>query len=209
MKIVVIGANGKAGSLIVDEALDRGHDVTAIVRDASKVVQDVKKIEKDIFDIEENDLTQFDVVINAFGAGKSDPIIYQTSTKHLINILGESLTRLIVVGGAGSLYTDETLSIQVYQTPDFPPFVYPTSSNMAKALELLQNSLVNWTFFAPAINFDYKGRRVGRYTMGSNYVILNSMNESYISYKDYVVALLDEVENKKFIKKACTAISEK
>lgn len=87
MKIGVIAASGKAGSLIVNEALNRGHEVTAIVRDVSKVIQDIYKIEKDIFELNQNDLIGFDLVINAFGAKGNDPIVYQTSTKHLVDIL--------------------------------------------------------------------------------------------------------------------------
>jgi len=209
MKIGVIAASGKAGSLIVNEALNRGHEVTAIVRDASKVIQDIYKIEKDIFELNQNDLIGFDVVINAFGAKGNDPIVYQTSTKHLVDILSDTKLRMIVVGGAGSLFTDETRTIQVYQTPSFPAIVYPTSSNMAFALELLKNSNVNWTFFAPAINFDYNGALSGKVKLGSNYVILNNSDESYISYKDYVKVLLDEVENRRYINQVMTAVSEK
>lgn len=209
MKICVIAASGKAGNLIVNEALNRGYEVVAIVRDASKVSQDIYKIEKDIFEINSSDLLGFDVVINAFGAKGSDPIVYQTSTKHLINTLGDTNVRMIIVGGAGSLYTDSTQTMQVYQTPNFPSVVYPTSSNMAIALELLKNSTIKWTFFAPAINFDYNGRLTGKVKLGSNYVILNDSNESYISYKDYVKVLLDEVENKKYINQVMTAVSEK
>lgn len=209
MKICVIAASGKAGNLIVNEALNRGYEVVAIVRDASKVSQDIYKIEKDILEINSSDLLGFDVVINAFGAKGSDPIVYQTSTKHLINTLGDTNVRMIIVGGAGSLYTDSTQTMQVYQTPNFPSVVYPTSSNMAIALELLKNSTIKWTFFAPAINFDYNGRLTGKVKLCSNYVILNDSNESYISYKDFVKVLLDEVENKKYVNQVMTAVSEK
>ncbi len=209
MKIGVIAASGKAGSLIVNEAMNRGHEVIAIVRNASKVIQNIVKIEKDIYDLNQSDLVGFDVVINAFGAKGNDPIVYQTSTKHLIDILSNTNVRMIVVGGAGSLYTDESRTIQVYQTPSFPAVVYPTSSNMAIALELLKNSTINWTFFAPAINFDYSGELSGKVKLGSDYVILNNSNESYISYLDYVKLLLDEVENKRYINQVMTAVSQK
>lgn len=209
MKIGVIAASGKVGNLMVNEALNRGHDVTAIVRDATKVFQNIVKIEKNIFDLNQSDLIGFDVVINAFGAKGNDPIVYQTSTKHLIDLLSSTNVRMIVVGGAGSLYTDESRAIQVFQTPSFPAVVYPTSFNMASALELLKNSTVNWTFFAPAINFDYNGIFSGKVKLGFDYVILNDLNESYISYKDYVKVLMDEVENKVYINKVMTAVSEK
>lgn len=209
MKIGVIAASGKAGNLIVDELIRRNYEVVGIVRDVSRVSQNIKLIEKDIFDLCREDLEEFDVLINAFGAKGSDPIVYQTSTQHLINVLDNSSIRLIVVGGAGSLYTDESRTIQVYQTPDFPAVVYPTSSNMAKALDLLKNSRVNWTFFAPAITFDYKGIKTGHYLLGSDYVLLNTNGESYISYLDYVNALVDEIENNEYGRKVMTAVSEK
>ena len=76
MKIAIIAASGKAGNLIVEDALKRKYDVTAIVRDASKVIQDIPVVEKDILSIKKEDLQPFDVVINAFGAKESDPIIY-------------------------------------------------------------------------------------------------------------------------------------
>lgn len=209
MKVGVIAASGKAGNLIVNEAINRGYEVVAIVRDASKVSQDIYTIEKDIFSLSKEDLSEFDVVVNAFGAKGSDPVVYQTSTKHLVDILSNTSVRLIVVGGAGSLYTDESKSIQVYQTPEFPAVVYPTSSNMAIALELLKKSSLNWTFFAPAINFDYKGRLSRKIKIGSDFVILNDSNESYISYLDYVNVLIDEIENKNYINQVMTAVSEK
>lgn len=208
MKIGVIAASGKAGKIIVEEALNRKHEVVAIVRNASNIDKDIRIIEKDIFQITRDDVCELDVVINAFGSKGNDPILYQTTTSHLINVFTDSSTRLIVVGGAGSLFTDETLTTQVYQTPDFPAVVYPTSSNMAMSLALLKESSINWTFFTPAINFDYKGVKTGKYQIGFESVILNSKGNSYISYQDYAIALLDEVENPKFIKKRFTAVSE-
>lgn len=209
MKIGVIAASGKIGKMIVDEALNRKHEVVAIVRDAKKVEQNVRVIEKDIFDIKESDVVEFDVVINAFGAKRADPVIYQTSTVHLVNVLKNCMnTRYIVVGGAGSLYTDASLSQQVYETPDFPSSVYPTSYNMAKALELLRKSTINWTFMTPAIQFDVNGPKTSNYQIGTEFVILNTSGKSYVSYLDYTVALLDEVENPKFIGKRFTVVSE-
>lgn len=208
MKIGVIGASGKAGKIIVEEALSRNHEVIAIVRNALNINKDIRIIEKDIFQITRNDIYELDVVINAFGSKGNDPVLYQTTTSHLINIFTDCSTRLVVVGGAGSLYTDETLSTQVFETPEFPAVIYPTSSNMAKSLALLKDSQINWTFFTPAINFDSNGLKTGKYQIGFDSVILNSKGKSYISYQDYAIALLDEVENPRFIKKRFTAVSE-
>lgn len=106
MKLAVIGANGKAGKLIVKEAVNRGLDVTAVVRgDNTTVAQEVLK--KDLFDLTAADLKGFDVVIDAFGAWTEETLPqHSTSLKHLCDILSGTDTRLIVVGGAGSLYVN-------------------------------------------------------------------------------------------------------
>ena len=210
MKLAVIGANGKAGRLIVQEAIDRGHEVTAIVRDQNKLDVNVRILEKDIQSLKSEDLKDFDVLINAMGAGTQDPIIYQDATKHMIDVLLDlPKLRYLVVGGAGSLFTDTTMAYALYETEQFPKAIYPTAMNMAKALELLRASQIQWTFFSPAIQFDPKGRRTGTYQLGSEWVILNQAQESYISYPDYVIALLDEVENPHFICKRFTAVGER
>ena len=210
MKLAVIGANGKAGRLIVQEAIDRGHEVTAIVRDRNKLDVNVRILEKDIQSLKSEDLKDFDVLINAMGAGTQDPIIYQDATKHMIDVLLDlPKLRYLVVGGAGSLFTDATMAYALYETEQFPKAIYPTAMNMAKALELLRDSQIKWTFFSPAIQFDPKGRRTGTYQLGSEWVILNQAQESYISYPDYVIALLDEVENPHFICKRFTAVGER
>lgn len=210
MKLAVIGANGKAGRLIVQEAIDRGHEVTAIVRDRNKLDVHVRILEKDIQSLKSEDLKDFDVLINAMGAGTQDPILYQDATKHMIDVLLDlPKLRYLVVGGAGSLFTDATMGYALYETEQFPKAIYPTAMNMAKALELLRASQIQWTFFSPAIQFDPKGRRTGTYKLGSEWVILNQAQESYISYSDYVIALLDEVEKPKFICKRFTAVGER
>ena len=210
MKLAVIGANGKAGRLIVQEAIDRGHEVTAIVRDRNKLDVHVRILEKDIQSLKSEDLKDIDVLINAMGAGTQDPILYQDATKHMIDVLLDlPKLRYLVVGGAGSLFTDATMASALYETEQFPKAIYPTAMNMAKALELLRASQILWTFFSPAIQFDPKGRRTGTYQLGSEWVILNQAQESYISYPDYVIALLDEVENPQFICKRFTAVGER
>ena len=210
MKVAVIGANGKAGRLIVQEAIDRGHEVTAIVRDRNKLDVNVRVLEKDIQSLKSEDLKDFDVLINAMGAGTQDPIIYQDATRHMIEVLLDlPKLRYLVVGGAGSLFTDATMASALYETEQFPKAIYPTAMNMAQALELLRASQIQWTFFSPAIQFDPKGRRTGTYKLGSELVILNQAQESYISYLDYVIALLDEVEHPQFICKRFTAVGER
>ena len=134
MKLAVIGANGKAGKLIVKEAVNRGLDVTAVVRgDNTTVAQEVLK--KDLFDLTAADLKGFDVVIDAFGAWTEETLPqHSTSLKHLCDILSGTDTRLIVVGGAGSLYVNPEHTVCVADGPDFPDVFKPLAAAMAKAL---------------------------------------------------------------------------
>ena len=195
MKIAVLAANGKVGSLIVKEAVDRGNDVTAIARDENKTVAK-KFLKKDILDLTENDLKDFDVVITAFGAWTEDTLpLHKTTLEHLSNILANKNTRLLVVGGAGSLYMDDTLTTQLYQTPDFPAVYLPVAINMAKGLEVLRKrNDVTWTQVSPAAEFEYDWERKGEYQLAGEVFTVNANGESKISYADYAIAMVDEAE---------------
>lgn len=198
MKIAVIGASGKAGSIILREAIERGHEVTAIVRNAAKVENEqVAVIEKNIFDIKPQDIEAFEVVVNAFGAAPGQEQQHVEAGRVLIEALkGAPQTRLVVVGGAGSLFVDEEKTVRVMETPDFPKEYLPTATNQGKNLEDLQQSNgIQWTFISPAGFFDPEGKRTGSYQKGGDVLTLNSKGESYISYVDYAIAVLDEIEN--------------
>lgn len=210
MKIAVIGASGKAGSRITQEALDRGHEVTAIVRDAAKVVNSKAKVlQKDIFVLTTEDLKGFDVVVNAFGAPFGEEHLHVDAGNVLIDALKDTPnTRLIVVGGAGSLYVDEAKTLKVVDTPDFPDFVKPTAINQGKNLEILQaTDSLSWTFVSPSANFAI-GTRTGSYVKGMDNLLVNSKGESYISYEDYAVAIVDEIEKPQHIRERFTVVSE-
>lgn len=140
MKIGIIGANGKAGSCLVKEASDRGHEVTAIVRNASRLKDcNVKVLEKDLFDLTYDDLKNFDVVIDAFGAWGGEVYKHNTSLEHLCRILkGHEKIHLMVVGGAGSLYVEPEHHTRLVDTPDFPPEYKPLSLAMSEALDELK-----------------------------------------------------------------------
>lgn len=120
MKIAVVCANGKAGRCIVKEALDRGLEVTAIVRgDSQSAAKEVVK--KDLYELTAADLKGFDVVVDAFGAWTEETLpLHSTSLKHLCDILSGTQTRLLVVGGAGSLYVNREHTACVADGPDFP-----------------------------------------------------------------------------------------
>ena len=212
MKIGIIGATGKAGQKIMKEALDRGHEVRAFVRSTDKLKgYAVEALEKDVFTLAVEDLKGLDVVVNAFGAAPGKEHQHVDFGRHLIDIM-EKLpeTRLIVVGGAGSLYVDEALTLQVMNTPEFPPEFYPTASNQGKNLEDLKASKnVRWTFISPSAFFDPEGKRTGKYIMGKDNLLVNAKGESYVSYADYAVALVDEIEAAKHVKERFTVASEK
>ena len=209
MKLAVIGANGKAGKLIVKEAVNRGLDVTAVVRgDNTTVAQEVLK--KDLFDLTAADLKGFDVVIDAFGAWTEETLPqHSTSLKHLCDILSGTDTRLIVVGGAGSLYVNPEHTVCVADGPDFPDVFKPVAAAMAKALgELRARRDVKWTYISPAGDFRADGARTRKYILGGEELTLNSKGESMISYADYAIAMVDEAVNGGNIQKRISVVSE-
>ncbi|NTU33919.1 NAD(P)-dependent oxidoreductase [Brevibacillus sp. HB1.1] len=200
MKIAIVAASGKAGKVIMKEALDRGHQVTAIVRDASKIEQaDVAVIQKDVFDLTAADLNGFDVVVNAFGAPAGQEHLHVESGKALIEALkGAPSTRLLVVGGAGSLFVDEAKTLRLVETPDFPKAYLATAQKHGEYLHVLEESNgIQWTYISPSAFFDPAGERTGAYRLGKDHLLVNASGQSYVSYPDYAVAMLDEIENPK------------
>ncbi|TQR10354.1 NAD(P)-dependent oxidoreductase [Psychrobacillus soli] len=210
MKIGVIGATGKAGNLIFKEAADRGHEVTAIVRDASKLNdQHVQVIEKSIFDLTTDDVKQFDVVVNAFGAPLGEGQAHVDAGHALIEVLKGTNTRVIVVGGAGSLFVDEAKTIRVMDTPDFPEIFKPTADGQGRNLQELQETTdIKWTFVSPAGYFDPEGKRTGTYQLGKDNLIVNAKGDSYISYADYAIAIVDEIENAQHVNERFSVVAE-
>ncbi|GIP24469.1 NAD(P)-dependent oxidoreductase [Paenibacillus sp. J22TS3] len=210
-KIAVVGASGKAGSRILKEASDRGHEVTAIVRDKGKLGEHAAKsvLEKDVFDLKKVDLATFDVVVNAFGAPMGQEHLHVDAGNVLIEALKGTEVRLIVVGGAGSLFVDEAKTVRVVDTPGFPDFVKPTASNQAKNLDILkQTEGLKWTFISPSAEFAL-GRRTGAYQTGKDHLLTNSAGDSYVSYEDYAVAVVDEIEQPRHIRERFTVVSER
>ncbi|BDG81888.1 MULTISPECIES: NAD(P)-dependent oxidoreductase [Bacillus] len=211
MKIGIIGASGKAGSLILKEAKERGHEVTAIVRNASKVQdQDTAILEKDVFELTAEDLKPFDALVNAFGAAPGQEHLHVEAGRTLISLLKDAKhTRLFVVGGAGSLFVDEDKTTRLMDTPEFPKEYLPTASNQGENLKDLQKAdSISWTFLSPAAFFDPAGKRTGSYQKGKDNVIVNANGDSYISYADYAIAVLDELEHPSHKNERFTVVSE-
>ena len=209
MKIAVVCANGKAGKLIVKEALGRGLDVTAVVR-AENQTEAEHVIRKDLFELTADDLRAFDVVIDAFGAWIPETLPqHSTSLKHLCDLVSQTDTRLLVVGGAGSRYVNPEHTVQVIDGADFPEMFKPLASNMGKALEELRTrNDVKWTYVSPAGDFQADGERTGKYILGGEGLILNSRGESVISYADYAVAMVEEAVNGNHIQQRISVVAE-
>lgn len=211
MKIGVIGASGKAGSLILKEAVSRGHEVTAIVRSAAKAdAGSAAVLEKDIFELTAADLRPFDVIVNAFGAPLGQEHLHVEAGRVLIRVLqGAPDTRLIVVGGAGSLFVDKAKTVRLIDTPEFPDMFKATAASQKTNLdELTASTGIKWTFISPAAHFDPEGKRTGSYTKGKDNLIVNAKGASYISYADYAVAAVDEIEHPQHVNERFTLVSE-
>lgn len=194
MKIAVVCANGKAGQLITEEAVRRGLDVTAIVRGENRSAAP-RFLSRDVLDITAEDLKGFDAVVDAFGAWTEEELpMHSSSLKVLCDALSGTDTRLLVVGGAGSLYMNPEHTACVADGPDFPDLFKPLAAAMAKALaELRQRKDVKWTYVSPAGDFQAEGERSGEYILGGEELTLNERGESIISYADYAVAMVDEI----------------
>ncbi len=207
MKIAVVCANGKAGKLITKEAVDRGLDVTAIVRGENKSVAP-HSVSKDIFEITREDLKDFDVVVDAFGAWTEDTIPeIPKAVEKLCELLSGSNTRLLIVGGAGSLYVNPEHTLTVADGADFPEAFKPLAAAHGMALKnLRERNDVKWTYISPAADFQAEGERTGKYILAGEELILNDKGESIISYADYAIAMVDEITNGNHIQERISVV---
>ena len=210
MKIAVAAATGKAGRMIVKEAKERGFEVTAFARRNAEIDGADQVIVKDIFDLTKDDLAGFDAVVDAFGAWTEDVLPQHSITlAHLCDVLSGTDVRLLVVGGAGSLFVDPEHTMTVSDGPDFPDIFKPLAAAMAKALgELREREDVKWTYISPAGDFQADGERSGKYILGGEELTLNSRGESIISYADYAITMVDEIEKGDHIRQRISAVRE-
>lgn len=208
MKIGIIGANGKLGALLVEEALKRKHDVTAIIREDFCNNKKVKNtIVKSLFDLTREDISSLDVLISAFGSGLNvDPTINREAINHLSEITSKTHIYLLYVGGAGSLYTNHLHKQRVYETKEHPDFLREISKNIFLGYQdLKEKQNVNYVFVCPSLFFDFDGERKGIYQVGTEEeVIYSSKKESKISYRDFAKAIIDESEDKRYNRKCIT-----
>jgi putative NADH-flavin reductase len=214
MKIALIGATGFVGSHLLTEALTRGHQVTAIVRNPAKLT-----VQNDLLTVVTGDvnneaqlaeqLAGHDIVLSAFNPGWDNPNIYADSLAgaRAIEKATEAagVPRLLTVGGAGSLYLNGQ---QLVDGPAFPAAIKPGASAARDYLtELRNNETLDWTFFSPAIEM-HRGidtGRTGHYRLGTENPVFNAEGRSVLSGEDLAVAVLDEVGQHQYSRQRFTA----
>lgn len=208
-KIAIVAANGRVANKVIDEALSRGFEVTAYGRKDNNT-QATKYVKKDVFDLTKEDLTGFDAVVDAVGTWTLETLhVVPQAAAYLANLLQETDTRLVVVGGAGSLYVNKEHTSTLELQPNFPEAYKAVSAAHGSALAILRaNKNVKWTYISPAADFQADGERTGKYISGGEELILNSRNESVISYADYAIALVDEIENGNHIGQRISVVKE-
>ncbi|MDP4210300.1 MAG: NAD(P)-dependent oxidoreductase [Bacteroidota bacterium] len=211
MKIAIIGASGYVGSEILNEALSRGHQVTAMVRNPEKITVKHAKltvVKSDVFNEVETTktLVGHDVVVSSYNPGWQNPNIYADFLKGSETILNSAkksgVSRLLVIGGAGSL--EIAPGVQLVDTPEFPAEYKQGALAARDFLNILRKeSSFAWTFLSPAILL-VPGERTGSYRAGTDTPVFNANGESKITVADMAIAIVDELENPKYIKKRFT-----
>ena len=204
-KIVIIGATGYVGSAILKEALGRGHQVKAIVRDPSKLTlihPHLKVVGGSVTDTDflSRELAKSDAVISAFNPGWSNPNIYEETLEGygsmLCAVRYSGVHRFLMVGGAGCLLVAP--GRQLMDEPDVPKKLLPGIRGMAKVYTdlLLPEKSVDWVFLSPAANMA-PGERTGKFRLGKDELIVDESGDSNISVEDFAVAMIDELEQEK------------
>ena len=214
MKLAIIGASGFVGSHLLQEALQRGHRVTAIVRHPEKItIHDPHLTVKGCDVMDASALAPLlagnDAVLSAYNSGWSNPNIYEDFMKGSAAIVRATreagVPRLLVVGGAGSL--EIAPGKQLVDTPEFPE-AYKAGATAARDFldQLRKEPSLDWTLLSPAIEMNptVKTGRTGKYRTGTDQPIFDDSKRSFISVEDLCVALIDEAENPRFPRKRFT-----
>ncbi|MDG1581459.1 NAD(P)-dependent oxidoreductase [Pseudomonas sp. GOM6] len=210
MKIALIGATGFVGSALLEEALNRGHQVTALVRHPEKLPthERLSALRADVRDAAAltEQLRGHDAVLSAFNPGWEQADIREQFIAGSQAIVAASkaagVKRLLVVGGAGSLYVAPGL--QLIDTPDFPAEYKEGAEGARQALNQLRDEQeLEWTFLSPAALLQ-PGPRTGQFRLGGEQLLMNGNAPGHISVADLAVALLDETEQPQHIRQRFT-----
>jgi uncharacterized protein len=201
-KIVLIGASGFVGSVILKEALDRNHYVTALVRHPEKVTVVHKNLIVKQGDVSSGKIVATvskgaDAVLSAYNPGWKNPniavetlVVYRTI---LEGVRQSGVKRFLVVGGAGSLFISP--GKRLMDSGTFPESFLPAVKALAEfyLIDLEAEKSIDWVFFSPAGILE-PGLRTNKFRLGKDDLIINSSGESKISVQDYAVAMIDELE---------------
>lgn len=203
--VVLIGASGFVGNAILNELLERGHQVTAVVRNAQKITRKHDRLSVVKMDVEETVKLKAvcegkEAVISAYNPGWNNPNIYEDTLRVYPKILeavkASGVKRLLIVGGAGSLFVKP--GVRLVDTGTLPEAWLPGVKSMAKFyLETLTKEIdIDWVFFSPAANLGNlkSGIRSGKFRLGKDDLIVDEKGESFISVEDYAMAMVDELE---------------
>ena len=210
MKLALLGATGFVGSALLNEALDRGHSVTAIVRHPEKLAKRERLIAVagDVYETARLALLLqgHEAVMSAFNPGWKDPKLYDDQVRGTVSILAAvkkaGIKRVLWVGGAGGLEVKP--GVRVIDNPDFPDWVKPGSLATMNALEQLQREPeLDWSFLAPSAELQ-PGQRTGKFRLGGDQLLVDTNGHSRISVQDYAVAMLDELEHPRHIRQRFT-----
>lgn len=214
MNIAIIGASGFVGSAIVNEAIRRGHTITAISRSTGKIPTDNDLVTPKSVDINNTDeltsaLNGHDAVLTAFNPGRDNPNLYDEYVeghKRIQKAVKNSdVDRWLVIGGAGSLYNED--GDQLVDTPQFPEEYKEEATAARDYLNILKKEEnLEWTYLSPAILMHpgIDTGRTGNYRKNTDTPVFDDNGESKISVEDLAVALLDELENGDFIQQRFT-----
>lgn len=199
MKLAIIGATGFVGSAVLQEALQQGHDVTAIVRHPEKLAVHPSLTAKAVSVFDEAALADVlrghDAVISAYNPGWTNPDIQSQmieGSAHIVNATKQAkVPSLLVVGGAGSL--EVTPGVQLVDTPQFPAEWKEGALGAREVLNQLKNEKeLNWRFISPAV-FLEPGKRTGQFRYGDDAVLFNDDQPARISVEDLAVAIVEEI----------------
>jgi putative NADH-flavin reductase len=213
MRIIVFGANGRVGSRIVAEALERGHELTAVVRDPkshslpSAGVTVMRGDATDPGSVAEL-AAGHDLAVSAVGPSPADALeTVPAAARALLEGLSRAgVPRLIAVGGGGSL--EASPGVRVLDTPEFNEAWKPGSLAQAEALEIYRAATtdIDWTYLSPPFVLA-PGARTGHYRTGDDRLLVDEKGNSSISMEDFAVALLDEAESAEHVRRRFTVAS--
>jgi putative NADH-flavin reductase len=210
MNIVLLGATGFVGSALLNEALRRGHEVTAIVRHPEKLASQEGLVAEagDVYDPDHlaTLIRGHDAIISAFNPGWKNPNLYDDQVRGTESIIAAvkkaGITRVLWVGGAGGLEVKP--GVRVIDGPDLPDWVKPGSLATIDALEQLRKEPeLDWSFLAPSAELK-TGERTGKFRLGGEQLLVDANGESKISVQDYAVAMIDELERPAHIRQRFT-----